>query len=515
METFDAIEMTVRRRRNEHAPFNQLPVDIVHLIFRIALDLNQIHDYDLPLDDLEQHHKQLLNMRCVSAGWNAFLLSSPEYWCTIDIAAPEPVVELILVRAQETPLCLYSKQGTIRDPDSLFDNKESVLLDYSTQVRTIRSDDEDVCEITMRMLRNGLPDLQTLELTEFPDWEFMEEEFVPEYTMANLPEIRHLITVGWKPGAEAMWLQNLQTLVLKPPLALNVDLLNTLRACGSLSKLILHTDHGPNSAEDMADAPSLIDLPRLQEINIEVDLSLDAGCIVPVLRLPGRCQRFLRIIGGITFDVSPSDLCQFLYSHTGGLAPPEDADIQIYYYLDFQSRVTYTVGKGRLDLYPREPLWGWPDEFHALVQAVQAHIKNPPLSFRLCDTKEDCLSILRRLADLNATKIWVESREPWGAPKVLDVLGSNHPTLPFNVAEDEDWPFESLRELTIKRASVDVDYLTRMIRIRQPYLQKLSKTWLEMVKLVDCSLYGTKIEQAVMQMAAMGVTLVNSNGSSG
>ncbi|KIO26818.1 hypothetical protein M407DRAFT_23885 [Tulasnella calospora MUT 4182] len=479
----------------------------------MALRLDRIHDYDLPLDDLERHRRQLLNMRCVSVGWNAFLLSSPEYWCAIDVAAPEPVVESILARAKQTPLCLYLKRGSPRGSPSLFGRSNSVLSGYTTQVRTIRSDgrDEDACDLAGRMLRGGLPDLQTLELAGDMDWEFMGEEFFPEYTKADLPGIRHLIAVGWLPGAEAMWHQNLQTLILKPPLRLSVDVLRILSACHNLSKLVLHANDGPDSAEDMAGAPPLIDLPCLQEMDIEVDLPVDAGFIAPILHLPSHCRRFLRIRGVFQW-APPSDICRFLYSHTGGSSQPPKANIEIYHNSTNQSRATYTFSKGGLDLCPGRLTSGEYDEFRALMQAVQACIKNTQLSVRLRNPNEGCLSTLRKLADLNVTEIWVECTGRVGTTDLLDILGSNYPVLPSDVAEDEEWPFESLRELIIKGASVDISYLTRMIRIRRRYLRKFSKTWLEKVTLVDRSPYGTKIEQAITQMAAMGVTLVNSDG---
>ncbi|KAG8912671.1 hypothetical protein FRC01_004957, partial [Tulasnella sp. 417] len=203
IKIFDTIEVTIRRRRNEYVSFNQLPTDIIHLIFGMTLSLNRIHDYELSLGGLEQHRRHLSNIRCVSSVWNAFLLSSPKYWCAINIAAPEKVVELTLARAQQTPLCLYSNQEEGGDPLSSFGHTNSVLLGKTTQIRSIRTSDKGAYDFAIRMLCGGLPDLRTLELKKATGWDEIDQALTLEHIGADLPEIRHLRAVGWYPNAEA------------------------------------------------------------------------------------------------------------------------------------------------------------------------------------------------------------------------------------------------------------------------------------------------------------------------
>ncbi|KAG9046721.1 hypothetical protein FS837_003787 [Tulasnella sp. UAMH 9824] len=479
----------------------------------MVLNLDRIHDPDLPLNDLEEHHSNLLNMRCVSTAWNAFLLSRPEYWCAIDIAAPAP--ESILVRAQHAPLCLYSKQSSETGSLPPFERISSILSGRMTQVRTLRLDKEDVYDLGIRTLRAGCPDLETLELTKATTWEGMDPEFTTENIGDQLPRIRHLTTVGWQPSADASWLQNLQVLILYSPLKVNVNLLRVLSACRDLSRLILHADYGPESAEEMARTPSLIDLPCLREIDLRVDIPADADCILPILRLPSSSQRSLRIEGEMSFGVSSSDISQFLYTHASGLTPPQEAAIEIYCRPNTQPRVVYTVGQAELNFSPGPPTDWAADGFHALIQAVQAHIKDPPLSVTLRDTDARCLSTLKKLADLHITKIGVSGRGVGGSgcEEVLDVLGSTNSVLPFDAAEDEQWPFESLGELIFERANLDLDDLTRLIRIRQRYLQKFSKTWLQKITLVDCQPDHLNLGEAATKLAVMGVMLVISNNN--
>ncbi|KAG8899382.1 hypothetical protein FRC00_001514 [Tulasnella sp. 408] len=378
------------------------------------------------------------------------------------------------------------------------------------QVRSIRSDDKHVYQEAIRALRGTLPNLQTLELAKATTWMFTSEELLPEDIEADLPEIRHLTTVGWQPSADATWLQNLRILILNPPLTLNVNLLRILSACRTLSKLMIHADDGPAPADEMVDAPSLIDLPCLQEIDIEVEISLDLRYIVPRLRFPSQSRRFLRITQTGLSEAPLTDICRFLNPCESGLPPPQEATLKIGQNDGRNSRVVYTVGKGGLDLFvpPREP---GGDKFHDLIQGLQEHTKNSPLYVTLGNIDSNGPSVLQRLADLNITRIWAEccGDQGVGIMNVLDLLGSNYPVLPLDAAEHEEWPFESLRELIIQGTTLDLGYLARMIAIRQPYLRKFSKTWLQKVTLIDCLPgSGMSLKAAATELSAMGVSLV-------
>ncbi|KAG8909664.1 hypothetical protein FRC00_009693, partial [Tulasnella sp. 408] len=210
----------------------------------------------------------------------------------------------------------------------------------------------------------------------------------------------------------------------------------------------------------------------------------------------------------MSFDLSPNDISQFLYTPADGLAPSQEAAMKFYRKSGLEPRVAYTLDQAGLDLHPG-PLTGWAyNGFPALMQAVQSHIKEPPLSVTLSEIDKNDLFTLERLADLNITKIWVDCRgaDAVRSDDVLDLLGSRYPVLPFDAAKDEEWPFESLRELIIEGTSLDLNYLTKMIEIRQQYLRKFSKTWLKKVTLVDCPLYGgTSLEEVASKLVAMGV----------
>ncbi|KAG8912672.1 hypothetical protein FRC01_004958 [Tulasnella sp. 417] len=487
IKIFDTIDKIIRRHRNEHTHFIQLPADVVHLVFGMALNLDQIHDPDLPLDALEEQRRNLFKMRRVSVAWNAFLLSHPEYWCAIEVTSPAPES---IAQAQQLPLGLFSKRGSGVGSIPTFERLDAVLLGRMKRVRTLRLDKEDAYDFAIRSLRAGLPDLENLELTKATDWDDMGEEFVPENIGDQLPSIRHLTTVGWQPSADALWLQNLKVLILKSPLELNSHLLRVISACCNLSKLTLLADDGPESAEEMADAPSLVDLPHLEEINLEVSMCPDVGYILPILRLPSHSRRFLRIDDDISVEASPSDICRFLFPYPDGSLLPQETTMKIY---------------------PDPPLDD-PSytEFPALIQAVQTHIKSPPLTVVLHDVDEWGLFIWQRLGDLHMAKIWVKYMERMGLVEVLERLGNKHaPFAPKPAEEKETWPFEELEELTLEETELDPGRLIKVVEDRQQYLREFSKTWLKRITLISCSLYGTRLHDAVPRLAAMGVTLIS------
>ncbi|KAG8898829.1 hypothetical protein FRC00_002281 [Tulasnella sp. 408] len=482
IEIFDTIDKMIRRRRNEHTCFIQLPTDVVHLIFGMALNLDRIHDPDLPLDDLEEH----------------------QYWCVIDITATAPES---VARAQQAPLCLYSKQGSGDGSHPSFELLSPIVLGRATQVRTIRSDEENAYDFGIRMLRAGLPDLETLELTKATDWADMDEDTVPENIGVQLPRIRHLTTVGWQPSADALWLRKLRILVLKSPLDLNVHLLHVLTECINLAKLTLLADNGPDSAEEMNGAPSLISLPRLKEINMGVHMCSDVGYIAPILRFPDHSRRSLRIDDDVSFEVSPSDICQFLLPDPDGSPAPQETSLELYDDPDSWPRVAYTAGTASLDLSPSldDEKYG---EFRTLIQAVQAHIKNPPVTLTLHDANKWGRFVWQGLGDVNVTKIWVKHMGRMGIVKILGILGGKH-ALPIPTsAEHEKGPFESLKELILEATELDPRHLTSMVEARHQDLLKPSKTWLTKITLISCFLYGLELDDAATNLATMGVTLI-------
>ncbi|KIO30885.1 hypothetical protein M407DRAFT_20011 [Tulasnella calospora MUT 4182] len=174
---FDAVEAVIRRRRNEHALLSRLATDIVHSIFGIALDVDRIHDLDLPSDALEGNSHQLERMRRVSA-------------------ATTSVIE----RSASAPLCVRSFSGS--PPAS------SIRLVPATRVQAPRSNESDAYHLYRQFLQNPMPALETLGIQAQPR---MRDD--PSEPSGNLPSIHQLTAQWWQPPADAAWLTGLKELL--------------------------------------------------------------------------------------------------------------------------------------------------------------------------------------------------------------------------------------------------------------------------------------------------------------
>ncbi|KAG9011184.1 hypothetical protein FRB90_007437 [Tulasnella sp. 427] len=224
--------------------FNRLPTEMVFTIFEIVLALDRIHDPELPLEEIDQHRKSLFNIRNVSTAWNTLLLSSPRVWCAINVSSSQWLVQEVLDRARQTPLCLYSRWVRTGTPFYRSRDSGSTLSDRGDQIRTIRFQEEAtyIYMLAMLLIREGTPNLRTLDLTKAIAWHLTDAESVSEQLDLALPNLRYLTGKGWHPLSGASWLQNLKSLTLTPPLSFTPKVMAMLSACSSLLQLSIHVD---------------------------------------------------------------------------------------------------------------------------------------------------------------------------------------------------------------------------------------------------------------------------------
>ncbi|KAG8946946.1 hypothetical protein FRC00_009361, partial [Tulasnella sp. 408] len=192
----EAVEVVLRRQRNEWSLFSRLDVDVVHSIFEAALDMDQIHDPSFLLENLDEHRHQLFRMRSVSTSWNKFLLSSPRYWRVIDIKSPSAVTSAAIERSGSSNLCIFcSGHLPAQKPPELV---SEAMRSCISRIQTLRSDDYRAYLFCRSLLGSRTPALRTLELMG----ETIEaDDFIEP--LGDLSSIRNLAASWWQPPSDA------------------------------------------------------------------------------------------------------------------------------------------------------------------------------------------------------------------------------------------------------------------------------------------------------------------------
>ncbi|KAG8914366.1 hypothetical protein FRC00_014220 [Tulasnella sp. 408] len=505
----EAIEVIIRRRRNKRLAHGRLPADIIHYVFSLALDLDRIHEPDLPLEVLEDHRKQLFGMRCVSAEWNEFLVSGPRYWHAVNLRTPPDILKTNLQRAEEAPLCIYSigrkkrRRGTPGTTPPLLD--ELPLLALMGQVRTIRSNDSEFLPLWKGLRQCHMPNLETLDLTAFVDRRDFLDEPVAEWLWDALPMVRHVVARGWQPLSSVAWLGNLRSLVLCRPTRLDMNLLRILSQCNNLSSLCADVDGTGWDNEEPSDSFPNISLPNLRKLELHFDIIQDIRHFVRRLDIPQSVRGSLDITFAPQSEEAVEDLGHFIFPKGTGSKPPTNPVLHI---LSSAGRVTYTAGTRSIRFsVPNLAEEPW-DLFENMVVVLQNRLNNPPLTVQIDSTESEQGVTLHRLANLNVQRI--EARRLSGYLScIFAAIGSRHERFPSGTVEDgHNWPFESLRELMLERTDVSFSQIARLVGIRHRYLRTNSKEWLKRITLVDCNLRGVSLSKTIQQLADIGVTLV-------
>ncbi|KAG8914365.1 hypothetical protein FRC00_014219 [Tulasnella sp. 408] len=503
----EAIEVIIRRRRNKRLVHSRLPADIIHCVFSLALDLDRIHEPDLPLDVLEDHRKQLFRMRCVSAAWNEFLVSGPRYWPAVNLRTPSDILKTHLQRAEEAPLCIYSINRTERRRGSPPLPDELPLLAFMPQVRTIRSNNDEFLPVWKGLLQCDMPTLETLDLTASVDWGDLLDELVAEWLSGNLPMVRNVIARGWQPLSNVAWLANLRSLVFRRPTRLDVNLLRILGQCSNLSRLRIEVDGTGWNDEEPEDSLPNISLPNLRKLELEFDVLQDVRHLVRRLDIPQSAQGSLNITYAPQSEEAVEDLAHFIFPEGTGSKPPTNPLLQIHNLTRQPLPVTYTAGTRSITFAVPDRTEEW-DLFENILVVLQNRLNNPPLHVHLDSPTDLQAGTLRRLGNLNVQLIRAKCSAGF-LDNIIAAIGSRHENLPSGTVEgDHNWPFESLRELILERADLSLGQIPRLVGIRRRYLKTSSKEWLKRITLVDCNLRGMSLLTATQQLAGIEVTLV-------
>ncbi|KAG8894078.1 hypothetical protein FRC01_013171, partial [Tulasnella sp. 417] len=158
----DKLSLVLNTYRNRLIPINRLPQDIMHHIFSIALQLENMHqvelavsaDYSLKVVD------QRGRLRLVSRSWNSFVVSTPEFWSLVDTAVmDQALLSRRIERAQQRELCITHQLGYYSPTES--QQLAIFLSPYLNRIRTLRLGSTYVATA---LLKNSFPALRTLEL---------------------------------------------------------------------------------------------------------------------------------------------------------------------------------------------------------------------------------------------------------------------------------------------------------------------------------------------------------------
>ncbi|KIO18663.1 hypothetical protein M407DRAFT_31701 [Tulasnella calospora MUT 4182] len=489
---YDTLETVIRRRRNERTLFSRLATDIVHSIFGIALDVDRIHDPDLPSNVLKDYGDQLERMRRVSSAWNNFLLSSPRYWQVIDITRPAKAITSVIERSRSAPLCVYSFVGTSR--------KSSIRLVPAARVQTLRSDDAVAYHLYRQFLQNPMPALQALEIRALP---WMGDD--PSEPLGNLPSIRHLKAQWWQPPADAAWLTGLKELVLWRTSEPNMELLQVLSACANLEQLsILSTDEFV--VGELPDAISPIALPRLRSIYLTFKSNASVAKLIRRLIAPQCFRRTLYVEQVLNFGLHIADYGRFISLEEGCSDQyPNSAYALIrgsYPGLKYKTESRQVV----LDKVPSvEDV----PAFYDLVQEFQSVLKRPSLTVIINYPSEATWLLLKSLGDQNihtiVARLTNNSSDTGDFLKAIKAHPADLPGLDGPVTNaTTDWSFKSLRVIEIHNTYVDLDDFTGLV---EEYLHKNCKPLLEEIILVNCTLEGLESNHAVERLEKIGIAL--------
>ncbi|KAG8905883.1 hypothetical protein FRC01_008200, partial [Tulasnella sp. 417] len=491
----EAIEVVVRRQRNERTLFSHLPADIVHSIFGAALDVDRIHNSYLPDEELEENDEQLESMRLVSSGWNRFLLSSPRYWQAINITKPQEAIKLALERSGSAPLHIHSVPWRSQDP--------SMSLIPAARIQTLRSNDPDEYLLYRSVLQYPLPALQTLELAA-PSW-IDDDDVGP---LGNLPSLRHLTACRWQPPADAAFLRNIKELILWRDLEPDMELLRVLSACPNLEHLEIAFMNKAVRGEPLT-AVGPVTLPRLRSIGLDLKSSESAVKLIRRLIIPQCTQRTITVADPGDLGLYIADYRRLVCSEERCIGQhPESAAVLLNNpFFGNNNGMEYKMKSPKVRLIvfslPEAPA------FHDLIQQFQTTFRGSPLSVTIKSPSERATSLLKCIGDQNIQTIAVHF--PYGSTRTGDLLKAigSHPANPPGqnkqaVNGTTDQPFKSLRSIEIYDARVN---LVDFIGLAEEHLHKDSKPMLEEIVLFFCSLEGMGRDQAVESLKKIGITL--------
>ncbi|KAG9016752.1 hypothetical protein FRB90_002274 [Tulasnella sp. 427] len=517
-----AIEVVIRRQRNKRLLINRIPTDVIDLVFSYAIDLSLVHDPSTTLDELEEHRKLLFTMRCVSKLWDDFLVSGPRYWQAVNLRTDSDTVQSILIRAEDTPLCVYSIEQRDKSAKRMIDfgARQKYLWLSGTSIRTIRSEDRSYVVLWKALSEKGVPSLETLNLTVATEWSNLIWDLIAEWLGNDLPMLRDVTARGWEPPADATWLGKLRTLTFLRPTQVDRNLLTVLSRCTELKSLRIETSGSIWVEEDEPPfiIPPKITLPNLQNLDLDFEDLLEIRYLVRQLDVPRDIPASLRIMDAPNSEELVEDLAHFIFPPpppdcTKPPKPPAKVTLEVHDVSNYSLPVTYTAGPRSIKFTVPERTDEW-DLLCNILIALQNQLTHPSIHVKVDSPGNRQAAVLRRIANLNVTSMCVSNGivGSMHLDGTIAALGSRHKNLPSgpSVAGEQIWPFEALRELTFENTEMSLGILARLVGIRRRYLRENSREWIKKVVLRECNLKWSNLTlpKVTAQLEKIGVELV-------
>ncbi|KAG8900282.1 hypothetical protein FRC01_010191, partial [Tulasnella sp. 417] len=485
--------------------FGNLAADLVHAIFQLILELDRVHDYDAPFETLNEIRKTTFYMRCVSALWNQFILSSPQYWCIVNVRAPQAAMVRTIERAQSAPLCIYSVKPEHWEAVR-FDKILPLLETRQGQIRTLRLDDRDLYGFGTSLLRLSLPNLRTLEVV--PRFDPYRE--VP--TLAyDMPQLRHLKSTAWDPTSDVSWIQGLETLVLRGLDGFGPDLYRALGLCAhSLRRLSLRLGF---SLEGLPPTPTTISIPLLEELRLD---AASRGTVMEVTRrilIPPSAGGIIHVI------LEPGDLAA-IQNLVDFLFPAErnaPASGQGLIEIDAETGLlvaNYARGNRVFRFGIPDIAQGDYEAIRDVIQYLDLRFGHPVISVTISCNEPYDAEMLVLLASSNVQSISILTYCPGELANFLQTtIGKRKAETPEQADSDEGEEalgFQSVRHLAIDtkyRELEELEEVASVIATRQEQLRAKGKSTLEEMVLCHCYPDEMIFADAQSKLGAVGIRL--------
>ncbi|KAG9011132.1 hypothetical protein FRB90_007475, partial [Tulasnella sp. 427] len=393
------------------------------------------------------------------------------------------------------------------------------LSDYAVQIRTIRSEERHFLPLWKALFRASTPLLESLSLTAQDYWSVVGIDTSAEWLGIDLPSLRAVTARGWQPLADATWLANLQNLTFLRPTVIDMNLLNVLSRSTGLLELHIEADDFMIWDETTVSDTPKISLPKLRNLNIALfDTLFDVRYLIRRLYVPPDIPASLQIANAPRLDELIEDMAHFIFpsppDHIQFLHPPPTATLEVHATPGNLTAisVTYSSGSRSIKFGVTPHMNQWPDRLQDILLALQTSLNNPQLAVQVDTAHEPKAEVLRRMTNVNITSICIRhgAAEASNLDGVIAAIASRHHSLPAgqSMAEEQNWPFEALRELTFEKTDLSLAVVTRLVGIRHSYLRRSSKKWVKRVVLRDCILRGMGISRATEHLKDLGVELV-------